>query len=219
MVTQLTKFFLILSVAILMPLSDLKSAEAQEKIDVGKDYSTLIVAGGCFWCVEADFDKVKGVVHTESGYAGGYVANPTYKQVTKGDTGHYEVVRIKYDPKIVSFKELVHYFFRTIDPTDPNGQFCDKGSSYRSAVFVYNDKETAIVREEIKAIDRSNVLGAKVVSMIISGSEFYPAERNHQNYYKKNPLRYRYYRNSCGRDRRVKKLWGKTAKDWHKPIG
>lgn len=219
MVAQLTKFFLVLTLIGLMPLADLKSAESQEKIDLGRDYSTLIVAGGCFWCVEADFDKVKGVVQTESGYAGGFVANPTYKQVTKGGTGHYEVVRIKYDPKIVSFKELVHYFFRTIDPTDPNGQFCDKGASYRSAVFVYNDKQTSIVREEIEAIDKSRVLDRKVVSMIISGSEFYPAERYHQNYYKKNPLRYRYYRSSCGRDKRVKKLWGKTAKDWHKPVG
>ena len=219
MFAQLPKFFLSLAVIALVSVSVFNSVEAQEKIDVGKNYSTLIVAGGCFWCVEADFDKVNGVVQTESGYAGGFVPNPTYKQVTHGDTGHYEVVRIKYDSKVVSFKELIHYFFRTIDPTDPIGQFCDKGSSYRSAVFVYNDKEAKIVREEIEAIDKSNSLPNKVVSMIIAGAEFYPAERYHQNYYKKNPLRYRYYRSACGRDKRVKKLWGKTAKDWHKPKG
>ena len=219
MFTRFPKFFLILAVFITMPLSGLNSGQAQEKIDVGKNYSTLIVAGGCFWCVEADFDKVNGVVQTESGYAGGTVANPTYKQVTKGGTGHYEVVRIKYDSKVVSFKELIHYFFRTIDPTDSRGQFCDKGSSYRSAVFVYNDKEAAVVRDEIKAIDDSKVLDSRVVTMIISGSEFYTAERYHQNYYKKNPLRYRYYRSACGRDKRVKKLWGKAAKDWHKAKG
>lgn len=219
MFTQFPKWFLILALVIAMALSGVNSANPQEKIDVGKNYSTLIVAGGCFWCVEADFDKVNGVVQTESGYAGGTVANPTYKQVTKGGTGHYEVVRIKYDSEVVSFKELIHYFFRTIDPTDSRGQFCDQGSSYRSAVFVYNDNEAATVRDEIEAIDDSKVLDSRVVTMIISGSEFYTAERYHQNYYKKNPLRYRYYRSACGRDKRVKKLWGKTAKDWHKTKG
>lgn len=219
MFQKISKGLLALAVIAFMLATNVTPSHAKDKSDDGKTVSTLIVAGGCFWCVESDFDKVAGVISTDSGYAGGHVDNPTYKQVTRGGTGHYEVVRIKYNPAIVSFKELVHYFFRTIDPVDAIGQFCDKGSSYRSAVFVDNDKEASIVREEIESIDRSEILPSKVVTMIISGSKFYLAERYHQNYYKKNPIRYGYYRSRCGRDKRVKQLWGKSAKEWHKPKG
>ncbi|WP_084396361.1 peptide-methionine (S)-S-oxide reductase MsrA [Henriciella aquimarina] len=169
---------------------------------------TVILAGGCFWCVEADFDKVEGVVSTISGYSGGDVDNPTYKQVTGGSTGHYEAVKISYDPARVSYEELVHHFFRTIDPTDPMGQFCDKGSSYRTAVFVDSAEERDIVETEISDIEDSGVLPGRVVTKVLDETQFWPAEDYHQNYYRTNPVKYRFYRRGCGRDEKLEKLWG-----------
>ena len=174
-------------------------------------YKTAIFAGGCFWCVESDFDKVEGVVDTVSGYSGGKTKNPTYKEVTYKETGHYEVVKITYDPAKVSYKKLLFYFWRSIDPTDPSGQFCDKGSSYRSAIFVANDEEKKLAIESKQEIEKSNILKAPIQTKILDAAKFYPAEDYHQNYYKKNPLNYRAYRFGCRRDARVKALWGKQA--------
>jgi len=172
---------------------------------------TAVFAGGCFWCTEADFDKVEGVVSTISGYTGGDLEEPTYKPVTGGDTGNYEAVKISYDPAKVSYEELVDYYFRTIDPTDPAGQFCDKGSSYRTAIFVDDAEERETVEESIETIETSGVLPNRVVTKVIDASEFWPAESYHQNYYRTNPIRYKFYREGCGRDDRLKKIWGDKA--------
>ena len=170
-----------------------------------------VFAGGCFWCTEADFDKVGGVIATVSGYTGGALENPSYKQVTSGDTGHYEAVKISYDPQKISYEELVDHYFRTIDPTDPRGQFCDKGPSYRTAIFVADAEERSIAENEIRMIEASGQLPGPVVTKVLEASEFWPAEDFHQNYYRTNPIRYKFYRQGCGRDDRLKMLWGEDA--------
>lgn len=172
---------------------------------------TAIFAGGCFWCTEADFDKVDGVISTVSGYTGGTVDNPAYRQVTSGKTGHYEAVEVSYDPAKVSYEDLVDYYFRTVDPTDPKGQFCDKGSSYRTAVFVEDDKERAIVESEIEDIEAAGTLPGPVVTKVLDEQTFWPAEDYHQNYHQTASVKYRFYRNGCGRDAKLKKLWGDEA--------
>ena len=168
-----------------------------------------IFAGGCFWCVESDFDKVPGVVSTTSGYTGGKTKNPTYKQVTYGDTGHYEAVEITYDPAKVSYEALLTAFWHSVDPTDDGGQFCDRGDSYRTAVFALNEKQRKAAEASRKAAEKR--LGKKIVTPILAAATFYPAEYYHQNYYKNNSFRYRYYRFSCGRDNRLRDLWGEHA--------
>ncbi len=168
-------------------------------------------AGGCFWCVEADFDKVPGVVSTTSGYTGGTVANPTYKQVTAKTTGHAEVVQIVYDPAKVSYEQLLATFWRSIDPTTKDRQFCDVGSPYRTAIFANDDAQLAAAKASLAALDKSKPFKEPIVTTIERAGAFYPAEDYHQDYYKKNQLRYQYYRSSCGRDARLAQLWG-TAK-------
>ncbi len=182
---------------------------------------SAIFAGGCFWCVESDFDSVDGVLATTSGYTGGHVENPTYKDVTRGGSGHYEVVKIDYDPDVVSFSELAHKFFRSVDPTDDGGQFCDRGDSYRTAIFAM-DNEQRSAAEDAKA-EAASALGMKIVTPILQAAEFYPAEDYHQNYYAGTKLvitrfgivkqsdAYKRYRMACGRDERVKMLWGDQA--------
>ena len=169
--------------------------------------ATAVFAGGCFWCLEADFDKLPGVVETVSGYTGGTVPNPTYHQVGAGDTGHTEAVRVRYDPKKVSYRQLVDYFWRHIDPTVKDRQFCDIGSQYRSAIFWGDETERKIVEATRDALLKSGKL-AHVYTEIAKASAFYPAEDYHQNYYKKNPIRYTFYRTGCGRDDRVREIWG-----------
>ncbi|MCA8890648.1 MULTISPECIES: peptide-methionine (S)-S-oxide reductase MsrA [Hyphomonas] len=196
-----------------MALGFFSSAGAQDQVSSpdAKRLSTAVFAGGCFWCVEADFDKVDGVVSTISGYTGGTVANPTYKQVSHEKTGHYEAVKVTYDPDKVSYDALVDYYFHHIDPTDATGQFCDKGESYRSAVFVADADQREVAEAEVDMINASGVLGTPVVTQILDASTFWPAEDYHQDYYKKNPLKYRYYRTACGRDARVKKVWAEDS--------
>ncbi len=168
-----------------------------------------VFAGGCFWCVESDFDKVPGVVSTVSGYTGGKTKDPTYRQVTAGGTGHYEAVEITYNPSKVSYEMLLAAFWRSVDPTDGGGQFCDRGQSYETAVFVANDKERALAEASKNAAQK--LLDKPIVTPILAAAPFYEAEGYHQDYYKNNPLRYRYYRFSCGRNRTVKDLWGEHA--------
>ncbi|WP_170410876.1 peptide-methionine (S)-S-oxide reductase MsrA [Ruegeria atlantica] len=182
---------------------------------------TLTVAGGCFWCVESDFESVPGVIGAVSGFTGGKTANPTYDQVTKGGTGHYEAVQITFDPAQVSRETLLSMFFRSVDPTDAGGQFCDRGDSYRTAVFVSNPGEKALA-QQAKA-NAQNALGQKVVTPVLQAGAFYPAEAYHQDYYKGDKLvftrfgpkrqknAYKAYRKACGRDARVKQLWGSNA--------
>lgn len=165
-------------------------------------------AGGCFWCTEADFDKVPGVISTTSGYIGGTVINPTYKQVTSGKTGHIEAVQVRFDPAKTSFAELLAAFWPTIDPLTPNRQFCDSGPQYRSAIF-YHDAEQKRQAEASKAeLEASGRFDRPIVTEILPATEFYVAEEYHQDYYNKNPVRYSYYRSNCGRDARLAEVWG-----------
>ena len=179
----------------------------------GDELAVATFAGGCFWCVESDFDAVPGVVETISGYTGGTVDNPTYKQVTAGGTGHREAVQIRYDPKQVSYERLLHVFWRSVDPTDDGGQFCDRGESYQTAIFVGSEEERLLAEASREALEQSEVLDAPVVTPIEMAGAFYPAENYHQDYYTKNPVRYRFYRFSCGRDSRVQQVWGNEAHD------
>ena len=168
-------------------------------------------AGGCFWCVESDFDKLPGVLSTTSGYTGGSVANPTYEQVSGKHTGHAEVVQIVYDPKRVSYEQLLDHYWHTIDPTTKDRQFCDVGSPYRTAIFAHDAAQLAAAKASLAALEKTKPFKEAIVTEIVAASAFYPAEGYHQDYYKKNPLRYQYYRTSCGRDARVKQLWGDQA--------
>jgi peptide-methionine (S)-S-oxide reductase len=171
--------------------------------------ASAVFAGGCFWCTEADFDHIPGVVSTTSGYAGGKVANPTYEQVSAGGTGHIESVKVVYDPAKVSYRTLVARFFRTVDPLDPGGQFCDRGDQYRTAIFVANAAEREIA--EATKVRAAALLKKPVATLILPAARFYPAEGYHQNYYRKNPVRYKYYRWRCGREARLQQVWGKSA--------
>lgn len=167
---------------------------------------TATFAGGCFWCMEPPYDKIEGVISTTSGYTGGKVKNPSYKQVSKGKTGHVEAVEIKYNPEKVSYEKLLNVFWHNIDPTVANGQFCDVGVQYRSVIFYHNEAQKQLALESKKKIEKQ--LNQKVYTQIVPAQEFYPAEEYHQDYYKKNPLLYKYYRFRCGRDQRLEELWG-----------
>ncbi len=164
-------------------------------------------AGGCFWCTESDFEKLSGVVKAISGYTGGTKQNPSYKEVSAGTTGHVEAVQVYFDPSMVSYKELVDYFWRHIDPTDPGGQFVDRGRQYRSAVFYHNENQRQIAEKSKETLNRSGKFDKPVVTDILKLAAFYSAEKYHQDYYKKNPLRYKYYRYGSGRDQFLKKAW------------
>ena len=169
---------------------------------------SAIFAGGCFWCVESDFDKVEGVVRTTSGYAGGSLKNPTYEQVSAGGTGHAEAVEVEFDPQRISYRELADRFWRNIDPTVKDQQFCDHGHQYRTAVFYFDDAQRQAAEKSKESISNSKPFKQPIVTEIVPAGEFYPAEEYHQDYYKKNPVRYKFYRYNCGRDQRLKELWG-----------
>ena len=166
-------------------------------------------AGGCFWCMEPPYDKLDGVLSTTSGYTGGTKKNPTYEEVSSGATGHAEAVQIIYDPKKVTYAKLLEVFWHNIDPLTPNAQFCDHGSQYRSAIFYHDETQKRLAEESKKAL--SSRFRAPIVTEIVPATVFYPAEDYHQDYYKKNPLRYKVYRYSCGRDQRLEELWGKDS--------
>ncbi len=180
--------------------------DRQVSVQTVENAETAIFAGGCFWCVESDFDKVDGVVETISGYTGGTSLDPTYRNHTAG--GHREAVKITFDPDVVSYEELVEYYFHHIDPIDMGGQFCDRGHSYTTAIYTLNDTQADAARMEIDAIDASGVLPSRVVTVVERAGAFYPAEEYHQDYYLKAPLKYNFYRQACGRDDRVEELWG-----------
>jgi len=165
-------------------------------------------AGGCFWCVEADFDKVEGVISTTSGYTGGRGANPSYEEVSHGGTGHAEAVEIVYDPARVSYEQLLAYFWRHIDPTTRDRQFCDVGSPYRTAIFAHGEAQLRAAQASKAALEKSKPFKEPIVTEIVQAGPFYAAEDYHQDYYKKNPVRYKFYRTNCGRDARLKQLWG-----------
>jgi len=166
-------------------------------------------AGGCFWCMEEAFEAVEGVVAVVSGYMGGTVANPTYTQVSAGGTGHAESVEVRYDPAKVNYRQLLDVFWRNVDPLTPNAQFCDHGTQYRSVVFYETDEEQRLAEESKSAIERSKKFAQPIVTQLVKASTFYQAEDVHQDYYKKNPIRYKYYKFNCGRAKRLEALWGK----------
>ena len=181
----------------------LPAAQAQQAT------SKAIFAGGCFWCVEADFDKVPGVLSTTSGYIGGKVANPTYAQVSAKGTGHAEAVEIVFDPAKVSYEQLLEHYWHSIDPTTQDRQFCDAGSPYRTAIFALDAAQLKAAQASLAALEKSKPFPEPIVTQIVLAGPFYAAEAYHQDYYKKNPIRYQYYRTSCGRDARLKQLLGK----------
>lgn len=168
-------------------------------------------AGGCFWCMEAPFDKLDGVASVTVGYIGGTVKNPTYEQVSGGSTGHAEAVQITFDPSKISYTKLLGIFWHNIDPTVKNRQFCDTGNQYRAAIFYHDEQQHSAARASKTALESNKPFRGPVLTEIVPAGIFYPAEEYHQQYYKKNPLRYKYYRTSCGRDRRLKELWGDQA--------
>lgn len=187
-------------------VSGLATHASAQKKQAAQKKATAVFAMGCFWCAESDFEKVPGVIKVVSGYTGGRTANPTYEEVSGDGTGHYEAVMVTYDPARISYGKLLSVFWRNIDPFDADGQFCDKGSSYRAAIFAKGASEMAAAKASFVSIESS--LKRPIAAKIIPSSAFYPAEQYHQDYYKKNPLRYGYYRNGCGRDARLKEVWG-----------
>ncbi len=182
--------------------------EAKGSELLGKE--TAIFAGGCFWCMEAPFDRLKGVLAVKVGYTGGQKEKPTYEQVSAGGTGHAEAVEITYNPKDISYEKLLDVFWHQIDPTTPDAQFCDHGSQYRSAVFYTSEAQKIAAEASKAALEKTGPFKAKIVTEITAASPFYEAEDYHQHYYQKNPVRYKYYRFSCGRDQYLDKIWGAT---------
>jgi len=168
-------------------------------------------AGGCFWCMEAPFDKIDGVLATTSGYTGGNKSNPTYEEVSSGGTGHAEAVQVLYDPKKVSYERLLAVFWHNVDPTVKDRQFCDVGNQYRTAIFFHSDEQRRAAEASKAEIERTKPFKEAIVTPIVMATTFWPAEEYHQDYYLKNPVRYAYYRTGCGRDARLKQLWGSAA--------
>jgi peptide-methionine (S)-S-oxide reductase len=200
-----TRHFLVLAAfVIVIAIGSTVHAMKSEK-------GVAIFSGGCFWCVESDFDKVPGVLETISGYTGGTQNNPTYKTVTAGGSGHYEAVKIFYDPKKISYEKLLHVFWRSVDPTDDGGQFCDRGHSYKTAIFAKGDEQLKIANASKKVIGKAKLLKDPIVTPILKAGPFFRAEEYHQDFHNKSAVRYNYYRYSCGRNARVKSLWGKEA--------
>jgi peptide-methionine (S)-S-oxide reductase len=191
-------------IACLLCLASIGAADAQEM-------AKATFAGGCFWCMEPPFDALDGVVSTTSGYTGGHTANPTYEQVSAGKTGHAEAVEIVYDPRKVTYARLLEVFWRNIDPLTANAQFCDTGNQYRAGIFVHDATQRKLAEASKDAAAQR--LQKPIVTEITAASQFWPAEEYHQDYYKKNPIRYKFYRSSCGRDRRLEAIWGPDSKD------
>lgn len=183
----------------------------KDEMPDGRHLAKATFAGGCFWCMEPPFDALDGVIATTSGYTGGHVSNPSYEQVSAGGTGHAESVQVLYDPETVSYEKLLDVFWHNIDPTTADAQFCDHGHQYRTAIFVHDEEQRRLAEESKAELEASGKLDAPVATEIVDATTFYPAEEYHQDYYLKNPLRYRYYRAGCGRDRVLERIWGDEA--------
>lgn len=186
-------------------------AEPLPAAETGTPLDVATFGSGCFWCTEADFDKVDGVVSTISGYMGGTTENPTYEAVSAGGTGHVEVLQVTYDPSKVSYETLLHYYWRHTDVLDGGGQFCDRGSQYRPVIFTHTPDQWRLAQDGKAALNGSGRFSRPIAVEILNASTFTAAEDYHQDYYRKNPLRYRYYRYTCGRDARIRQLWGSDA--------
>ena len=206
-IVKIRWLLLVLALATVAAPVALVAREEMAKAPVaGPGQAKATFAGGCFWCMEPPYDELDGVVSTTSGYAGGRKKNPSYKQVSAGGTGHAEVVQVVYDPKKVSYEKLLQVFWRNVDPLVKDRQFCDWGDQYRTAIFYGNDAERRLAEASKQAVEKK--LGKTVYTQIVPLQEFYPAEEYHQDYYQKNPIRYKFYRGNCGRDRRLEELWG-----------
>lgn len=191
-------------VALIIAVALTSQVAAQDSVE----YATF--AGGCFWCMEKPFDHVDGVISTTSGFSGGHTVNPSYDEVSHGNTGHLEVVHVEYDPRVVSYEELLYVYWRNIDPFDAGGQFCDRGHTYTTAIFFHNDEQRRAAEAERRRMQRR--FSRQIATDIREFEAFYPAEEYHQNYYQRNPVRYRFYRASCGRDARLDEIWGDEAR-------
>lgn len=191
--------------ALCLPL--LAVAQAVKPATPAAATAVATFGGGCFWCVEEAFDKVAGVISTTSGYMGGHLKNPTYPQVSAGNTGHNEVVQVVYDPAKVTYAQLLDAFWRNIDPTQANGQFCDHGSQYRSEIFVHDEAQRKAAEASKAALQKNKPFTGDIRTLITRASEFYAAEEYHQDYYRKNPVRYNYYKTGCGRQARLQEVW------------
>ena len=231
-VTRSMKKIFALAVMIVFIMTGCQKAETAQKgrgENMAKEDKRLHIAtfaGGCFWCTESDFEKVPGVAKVISGYTGGGKENPTYKEVSSGTTGHVEAVQVYYDPSQVTYEELLDFFWRHVDPTDPGGQFVDRGAQYRSGIFYHDEEQQRLAEKSKEELSRSGKFDKPVVTEILKFTRFYEAEEYHQDYYKKNPLRYKYYRYGSGRDQFLEKVWGKeretvstkrAAKSYTKP--
>jgi peptide-methionine (S)-S-oxide reductase len=168
-------------------------------------------AGGCFWCMEKPFDELPGVISTTSGYTGGQTINPSYRQVSSGTTGHAESVQVVYDPEKVSYKKLLEVFWHNVDPMDAGGQFCDRGSQYRSSIFFHDEQQRKLAQQSKEVLEKERI--QPIATELVAASNFYPAEEYHQNYYQTTPRRYQFYRFACGRDQRLSNVWGSLAQD------
>lgn len=197
----------LLALVLVIASSGLFSGSLQATDETKEDTATAVFAGGCFWCMEPPFDKLDGVIATISGYTGGHTQDPTYKQVSTNTTGHYEALEVTYDPNKIDYATLLDVFWRNVDPLDAHGQFCDKGESYRTAIFYNSEQQKELAQASKKELIDSARFKEEIVTEIIAAKKFYPAEEYHQNYYQKNPLRYKYYRYGCGRDKRLEELW------------
>ena len=211
-------FIVLLFTIIFLGYQQVNSMDKMEKNMKNNTEKTAsaVFAGGCFWCTESDFEKVDGVIEAISGYTGGHLKNPTYYQVSAGGTGHLESVKVIYDPSKVTYEQLLDYFWRHVDPTDPGGQFVDRGSQYRSAIFYANETQKRLAEKSKQQLEASGKFDKPIVTDILPLGEFYPAEDYHQNYYKKNPIRYHYYRYGSGRDQFLKKTWADVKTDTKK---
>jgi peptide-methionine (S)-S-oxide reductase len=217
MTSRATRFALLTVAASLVGITAVAAepakTEASKEAPAPKEtkLATATFAGGCFWCMETPFDKLLGVVSTTSGYTGGTKVNPTYDEVSEGTTGHAEAVQVVYDPSKLSYAYLLEVFWHNVDPVTPNKQFCDQGNQYRTAIFYHDEEQRKLAEESKRKLEASGRFKQPIVTQIVAASAFYPAEDYHQNYYQKNPLRYHSYRNGCGRDARLKELWGDDA--------
>jgi peptide-methionine (S)-S-oxide reductase len=202
---------LLASFAALALLAAPAAAQAPVKPAAKPTTAKATFAGGCFWCVEEVYDTIPGVISTVSGYMGGHVKNPTYEQVSTARTGHAEVVQIEYDPSKVTYARLLEVFWRNIDPTQKDGQFCDHGPQYRSGIFYHNDEQKRLAEASRLNLSKNKPFKGEIVTEITRAAEFYPAEGYHQDFHTKSPTRYKFYKSGCGRDARLQQLWGKPA--------
>ena len=206
------RYALAVLAAILGALGLLSGSSAQDKPAApASRLAKATFAGGCFWCMEPPFDELNGVVSTTSGYIGGGTLDPTYEEVSAGGTGHAEAVEVLYDPAKITYERLLDVFWRNVDPTVRDRQFCDVGNQYRTAIFSHDETQKRLAEQSKQALERSKPFKEAIVTEIVPAGRFYPAEEYHQDYYKKNPVRYKFYRYNCGRDRRLEQLWGTAA--------